>query len=59
MQQTIETIYVTIEDEEHPIRVFGTSYSTVFAGKDLCKIMGYSNYKDTLQKLVQRIIKEI
>ena len=41
---------VVNETEERHIRVFGSSFNPYFCGKDICEILGYSNFKDTLQK---------
>ena len=45
-------------NEEKSIRVFGSSYNPYFCGKDICEILGYSNFKDTIQKGVKDIHKK-
>jgi hypothetical protein len=49
-----EYMVVTINSENHNIRLSGTIQSPYFCGKDICRVLGYKDPKDALRKFVDR-----
>jgi prophage antirepressor-like protein len=48
-----EYMTVTIGGKDHQIKLAGSIEDPYFCGKDVCKVLGYSNLQDVLFKHVK------
>lgn len=52
LEKCREYLTVSINKDNHKIRLSGTINDPYFCGKDLCEMLGYSDLKEAIKKFV-------